>query len=89
MENGADRITTKLLVTTVKRGFFKRKPLQMQNNMCSVSASVTEQSIVIELADSNMVVGIKIIDMVNLLTVANRRYKAEKKHDVIKKHERR
>lgn len=85
MVSGADKITAKMPVTTAKRGFFTRKPLRVKRNVYNVSASVTEQSIVIEVADSNIVMGIKITDMVNLLTAANRRYEAEKKHDDIKK----
>lgn len=85
LQSGNDVIKGKMCVVASKVRNFMRKTPKMQTCDCEVNASVTGQFVTFAVPDRNVVISMKIMDMVGIITAANDRYKQIKVQENFKK----
>ena len=85
VRNGMDTVKGKMRVVVSKVKTFIRKTPTMQTCDCEVNASVTGQYVTFAVPDRNIVISMRIMDVVNIITAANTRYRQVKVQENFKK----
>lgn len=85
VRSGIDIVKGKMRVVVSKVKTFMRKTPTMQTCDCEVNASVTGQYVTFAVPDRNIVISMRIMDVVEIITAANNRYRQVKVQENFKK----